>query len=188
MTRCVIALTGISGVGKSTLIKALAESVPLEHLQASALIKEGRQASGDAELVTQDQLRHVDIDENQKFLIRGFEVSARMSTGLIILDGHTVIEQDSGLTRIDPRVFGAIGINSMIFLADDPVSIAARRISDATRKRPAPSLDNLRLIQETAQAHASTICGTLGIPLHIFRTDQPAQIGRLLLQQCVNRG
>src|SRR5271155_3811835 len=171
MTRRVVALTGISGVGKSTLIKTLAASVPLKHLQASALIKEGRRASGDA-VLTPDQLRLVDIDENQQFLVRGFRLSIGTSKRLVILDGHTVIERNGDLIRIDARVFGAIGIDSMIFLADDPDAIAKRRHNDTTRNRPVTSVDDLRLIQEEAQNHAVAICQALGIPLHTFRPDQ----------------
>jgi adenylate kinase len=182
MMRQVVAFTGLSGVGKSTLIKTLAASVPLEHLQASALIKEGRQAVGDA-VITQDQLRLFDIDENQNLLIRGFRLKARAIMGLIILDGHTVIESDDGLTRIDARVFGAIGIDSMIFLADDPEAIAQRRLNDPARKRPVPRVDKLRLIQEVAREHASAICRTLDIPLHICRPDESTLIVTALYQQ-----
>jgi adenylate kinase len=182
MTRQVVALTGISGVGKSTVLRALSASISFQHLQASALIKEGRHASGDV-AVTHDQLRLVDIDENQQFLIRGFRLNAGVSTSLVILDGHTVIERDTGLTRIDARVFGAIGIDRMIFLADDPETVGRRRLKDTSRKRPVLSVDGLRLLQEEAEGHAVAICGALGIPLHKFRLDQSSLIAQVLQQQ-----
>jgi adenylate kinase len=184
--KIVVALTGLSGVGKSTLIKALAAMVPLEHLQASALIREGQQASGDAAL-TQDQLRLVDIDENQQLLVSGFQLMAGKSKGLIIVDGHTVIERDGGLTRIDARVFGALGIHSMIFLVDDPDAIATRRRNDTVRKRPLPSIDRLQLIQNQALEHADAICRTLAIPLYVYRPDEVALIARTLEQQDPSR-
>ncbi|HEX4407547.1 MAG TPA: AAA family ATPase [Xanthobacteraceae bacterium] len=177
--RRVVALTGLSGVGKSTLIKTLSASISLEHLQASALIKDVRHAEGDAS-ITQDELRLVDIDENQKLLIRGFRLKTGASKGLILLDGHTIIEQDDGLSRIDPRVFGAIGIDSMIFLVDDPEAIGERRRNDPVRKRPVPSADNLRLIQVEAQDHATSICRALSIPLYTFRPDQAGLISQAL--------
>jgi adenylate kinase len=186
MTRQVIALTGLSGVGKSTLIRALAVSIPLEHLQASVLIKEGRHAIGDA-TITQDQLRFVDIGENQNLLIRGFRLKAGTSNRLIILDGHTVIERDDGLTLIDARVFGAIGIDGMIFLADDPEAIAKRRRDDPARRRPVPSVDRLRLVQEEAQRHAVAICLALSVPLQIFCPNQPELIAQALRKQPVRQ-
>jgi adenylate kinase len=186
MTRQVVAFTGLSGVGKSTLIKTLAMSVPFEHLQASALIKEGRLAVGDA-AITQDQLRFVDIDENQNLLIFGFRLKARTSKGLVVLDGHTVIERDDGLTPIDARVFGAIGIDSMIFLADDPEAIVERRRNDLGRKRPLTGINDLRLIQEEAQRHAAAICRELAVPLHTLHPDQSPLIAQVLQQKCVTR-
>jgi adenylate kinase len=182
MTRKIVALTGLSGVGKSTLIATLATSVPLMHVQASALIKEARHASGGA-TPTQDQLRLLDIDENQKLLVRGFTLKTSTSTGLIVLDSHTVIERDNELSRIDARVFGAIGIDRMIFLADDPEAIIHRRRNDATRKRAVLSVDRLRTIQEEAQAHAVTICRAIGVSLQIFRPDQSALIAQTLQRQ-----
>lgn len=182
MTRQLVALTGVSGVGKSTLIKTLAASVPLEHLQASALIMEGQQASDD-DAPTQDQLRLGDIDENQQLLIRGFRIRVGGTTGLVILDSHTVIERDHGLIQIDTRVFREIGIDSMIFLYDDPESIARRRRDDTVRKRPVLTVEELRIIQEEAQGHTATICRMLGIPFHVFRPNQSALIAQTLQQR-----
>jgi adenylate kinase len=186
MIRRIVAVTGLSGVGKSTVIKALAVSNLFEHLQASTLIKEGRHASG-GNAPTQDQLRFVDIDENQQFLIRGFEIKTSVSTGLVILDGHTVIEQNDALIRIDARVFGAVGIDSMIFLNDDPETIAKRRHNDKTRSRPVASIDKLRLIQEIAQHHANEICRDLDVPLHILRPYQQELIEQIFQQHSRNR-
>jgi adenylate kinase len=178
MTRRIVALTGLSGVGKSTLLRTLAASVPFEHFQASALIREGRAAESAA--LSSDQLRLADIDENQQLLIRGFKVKASTNAGLIVLDGHTLIERDDELTRIDARVFREIGINKMIFLSDDPKCIVERRRNDATRDRPVPDIDRLRQIQNEALNHAAVICRMLGVPLKTFRPNQPELIMQAL--------
>jgi adenylate kinase len=98
-----------------------------------------------------------------------------------------VIERDDGLTPIDSRVFGAIGIDSMIFLVDAPEAIAQRRRSDPSRKRPVPPVDCLRLIQEEAQSHATAICQALNIPLRRFRPDQSVLIAQTLQEQRSSR-
>jgi adenylate kinase len=170
---------GISGVGKSTLIEKLAASFSLEHLQASALIKEGRHAVGEM-TITQDQLRFVDIDENQNLLIQEFINRTRESTGLIVLDGHTIIERGDALTRIDARVFGAIGIAGMVFLTDDVEAIAQRRLNDPGRKRAILGVDRLRHIQAEARAHAGAVCRALDISLQVYRPNEIAPIAHAL--------
>jgi adenylate kinase len=184
VTRQVVALTGLSGVGKSMLTRSLAASIPLEHLQASTLIKEGRIASNGT-AYTQDQLRLDDIDENQQLLIQGFRLKAESITGLTVLDSHTVIERGDGLIRIDARVFAAVGTRLMIFLTDDPKAIAARRRSDMTRQRPLPDVETLRFIQEEARQHAAAICRAIDIPLHIFHPDQSALIVHVLQENII---
>ena len=175
----IIALSGISGVGKSTLLQLLAGSVPFEHLQASSLIREGRNAVSST--VTQDQLRLTDIDENQRFLIDGFHLAARSKSGLIVLDAHTVIEKGDELAPIKADVFRAIGISSMIFLEDDPTVIAERRRDDANRIRPLATVDRLAQIQKAALEHADAICLTLGIVLHVCRPNQHAAVTKALI-------
>jgi adenylate kinase len=173
-----VALTGISGVGKSTLIKLLSASIEFEHLQASALIKSGRNGAGDA--VTQDQLRSTDLNENQRFLIDGFRLAIESKSGLIILDGHTVIEKGDEIVRIGAFVFREIGISSMIFLEDDPLAIAERRRGDTNRIRPLPDVDKLTQIQNVSREQAAAICHSLGIALLIHRPHQHAAIARAL--------
>jgi adenylate kinase len=177
--KSVVAVSGLSGVGKSTLIAKLGATIPLHHLQAGALIKQARQAMGEV-AVTHDQLRSLNLEQNQELLIRGFKLKQQSCPGLIVLDCHTVIEHDAQLTRIEPLVFGAIGIDKMIFLIDDPQSIAVRRQKDLTRSRPVLTVERLRLIQEEGADHAAKICSTLGVPLHKFRPDEAELISEVL--------
>lgn len=185
MTARTVALTGISGVGKSTLVQLLAATVPLEHLQASALIKKGRVAAGDA--VTQDQLRLIDHGESQRILVDEFRLAATSKSGIIILDAHTVIERGDEIVPIGAAVFGAIGIDSMIFLEDDPEVIVERRRSETSRIRPLPNVDRLAQIQRVAREQAVAICLSLGIALNVYRPDQHAVVAKALVGDSLGR-
>jgi adenylate kinase len=144
----IVALTGISGVGKSTLVKILAGTIPLHHFQASALIKEERDAAGES--IAHDHLRLADIDENQQLLVRGFRRKALEASGLILLDGHTIIEREDKLTSV-------------------PAAVYERRRGDQHRVRPLFSVERLSNVQDAAAEQAASICSTLGIELHIRR-------------------
>lgn len=178
MKRHVAAITGLSGVGKSTLLRKLASTVSFQCLQASALIQEARQS--DQRSLTPDQLRSLDLDENQKHLISGFTRAARQGSGLIVLDAHTVIEQDGHVVPIGPDVFGAIGINSMIFLTEDSAELVKRRLSDRGRQRPINSPEQLRHIQDQAIRHAKEICRVLAIPISVVSPNDLGAITDLL--------
>lgn len=177
MKRHVAAVTGLSGVGKSTLLRKVASTVSFQHLQASTLIREARQS--DQRSLTLDQLRSFDLDENQKLLVHGFAQAAQ-STGLVILDAHTVIERDDNLVLIEPNVFGAIGINSLIFLTEDSAEIAKRRLDDKARQRPTKSVEQLQRAQNQSLQHAREICRVLAIPISVFGPNDSGAIADLL--------
>ena len=46
MTQPVVALLGLSGVGKSTILRKLAAHIAFQHLQASAIIKAAQKRNG----------------------------------------------------------------------------------------------------------------------------------------------
>ncbi|MCS3925299.1 adenylate kinase [Bradyrhizobium elkanii] len=161
-----VALTGLSGVGKSTLIAKIAAQVEFQHLQASSLIERGRETMlGQA--VSQDRLRYSDLDENQQLLICGLEASIDPAFQLVVLDSHTLIERDADHFVVDPTVFAAVGIAAMIFLHEEPRKIEKRRSNDRSRVRPRKDITALAKIQTEAAAQAELICREVGVPLHI---------------------
>jgi adenylate kinase len=168
VTPPVIALAGLSGVGKSTLLARLSSAVPMQILHASALIKDAR-TSMDGGPRTLDALREADLDENQRLLVQGFASRVNPTAPLVALDCHTVIETDNGLVFIDPRVFSAMDVKALVFLEDAPEEIARRRQNDATRQRPATAVRHLESVQMEAIRHARAIATSLNIPLHIHR-------------------
>src|SRR5690242_897384 len=144
-----IALLGLSGVGKSTLLRALAGRVAFIHLQASDLIK-AEQAFRDAQLQSSEALRTGAVLENQALLIAGFHRVAESATAPIVFDGHSVIDGRDGLIEIPGGVFAALDLAAISFLQADPVTIAARRSHDTVRQRPLRDEATLAEHQERA--------------------------------------
>jgi adenylate kinase len=179
MTKSVVALVGISGVGKSTLLRAAAETIQFQHLQASALIKAAKEKQT-AETVVTDDLRTADITDNQALLVQGFSDARDPSKTLIVLDGHTVIDTPNGLVTIEPKVFEALGVTQFIFIADEVATIALRRANDQTRNRPQRSASELSHHQEQALLAAFNAAIAIGVPLYIFTTTKFEEIRGVL--------
>jgi adenylate kinase len=177
MTLPVIAIAGLSGVGKTTLLARVRSGVKVQVLRASALIREGRAQQGDT--LASDTLRQRNIDENQQFLLRGFEGRADATADIIALDCHTVIELANETKLIEPDVFAGLRLSAMIFLKDDPIRIAARRAADTGRQRPATSPDRLPAVQAEAEQQARAICAALGIPLTVIAPDDDAVVAKI---------
>jgi adenylate kinase len=171
MKQSVVALVGISGVGKSTLLNAASDRVQFQHLQASALIKEAREAITRGSIAA-DDLRQADINDNQTLLIHGFDKARSADMPLIVLDGHTVIDTPSGLVRIEPQVFAALGVTQFILLTDDAHAISSRRNNDQYRKRPKRSPQELDDHQTQALLNAFTAARELNVPLTVFTNTQ----------------
>lgn len=169
-----VAVVGLSGVGKSTLIQRVAMDIELLHMQASALIKlEQEYRAGSA--CSSEELRLGPILDNQALMLAAF---SRLTHGVhsrVVFDGHTIIDGAAGPISIPADVFKALGCVSMVFLWDEPELIAQRRKADHRRDRPALTPNLLRRHQDLAERTGREICGELDIPLNLIKvTDQNA--------------
>lgn len=178
--RKVVALVGLSGVGKSTLLEDARRRFSFGHLQASDLIKAEKQERRD-NTVAHDLLREGNIDDNQTLLISGFMRYAP-EEGLVVLDGHTVIDTPDGLVEILPSVFKAIDVCRFVVLVDDVEKIALRRLSDTRRTRPFRSPEELVEHQERSVLAAYRAALVLRVPLFIIPLNENPDIVRFLDQ------
>lgn len=167
MRQSVIAFVGISGVGKSTLLNSLTECLEFQHLQASQLIKTSKEKLTNEQFET-DELRTVDIQDNQTLLVEGFNNARDAQASLVVIDGHTLIDAPSGLVVISPTVFQGMGVTSFIFLSDNPNNIFERRKMDKSRNRPFRTPEQLEEQQEVALLSAFRASTSLKVPLLVF--------------------
>lgn len=95
----------------------------------------------------------VPIDINQALLIASFRRSVPMS-GLVVLDGHTIIDTPTGITEVGTEVFRAIEVCRFVVLVAPPEIIIARRNADHQRKRPERTSKEIHRQQEQSLASA----------------------------------
>ncbi len=182
--RRVIALVGLSGVGKSTLLASVAKAVPFTSLQASTLIK-GELLHRRQVLILQDTLREAPIDANQALLVASFHRNAPAS-GLVVLDGHTLIDTPTGIAEIGAEVFGAIEVRHFVVLTALPEIISMRRTLDCRRKRPERTIEEIHRQQEQSLAVARSTAHTLGVPITVIETGGSQELIPLLMKEAAD--
>ena len=170
----IIAIVGISGVGKTTFIDGLKTRFDFQHLSAGTLI--GAEKKRRMEDIERDSLRLSDIAINQELLINGFLRAKDERNSLIVLDGHTVIDTPQGLKPIPTDVFGKLGVQGFIFLKASPSVILAQRDNDQLRDRPLLTIDQISDQQERALCITQEIGLELGIPCEVVKADQSPEL------------
>ncbi len=167
----IVFLAGVSGVGKTTFLRELANHAEFQHLTASQIIKDQKQYIN-LQNMTSEELRLANIADNQKTLVDGFHRLKEPQIDLIIIDGHTVIDTPDGLVEIESSVFEGLGIDHFIFLKEQPAEILKRRQADSSRNRPLICVESIEQQQAISLTITTKIAGTLGVPMSSLSTCQ----------------
>ena len=170
----VIAVVGVSGVGKTTFIKKASNQFAFQHLSAGSLIS--LEKNRRKEYVNRDGLRLEDILDNQELLIEGFHRVSDKTASLIILDGHTVIDTPQGLEPIPCAVFAKLKIDGIVFLKGDPSVILRQRSEDKNRNRPNLTVAQIAEQQERSLSITRDICNELSVPCEVVEAGRTPQL------------
>ncbi len=159
-----ILVFGVSGVGKShTLEKAAARLPESATWRASEIIGAARNT------LDPESLRRLPLDEirrSQDLLIQGFSTHRKSFPNLLVLlDAHSVIDTEVGLTDIPVEVASGLAPLGMIHVSDDVARILERRANDQHRVRPSRSFDQLEEYQRRSIASCKLYSVTLNVPL-----------------------
>jgi adenylate kinase len=174
-----IALLGLSGVGKTTLIARVGERLPVLHLQASALIK-AEQAYRANNPDSSEALRTGAVIDNQELLIAAFLRETAGTTLPVIFDGHSVIDGRDGLVEIPASVFAALNLDAICYLSAGVDVIAYRRQADQDRPRPVRDLETLAAHQRIAREAARRIAEEIGCKFTELTGDDPEKLLELI--------
>jgi len=170
----VVAVFGLSGVGKSWLIARLICSEPIMHVQASQLLREEK-AAITGRTVTSEALRTGAVLDNQSLLVRAFSRVRSAATMPIAFDGYCVVDSAAGLVEIPAEVIDALSVSGIVFIQDRLGTIVARRAGDTGRIRPIRSEAEIELHQNQAMATCVKYATRLRVGLHVVQAgDEPA--------------
>jgi adenylate kinase len=149
----IVAVFGLSGVGKSWLIERYVAGMPLLHVQASQLLRDAK-ASLLGKSVTSEELRTGAVLDNQTLLIEAFARIRETARRPIVFDGHCVVDNGDELLEIPVEVVSLLAVSHIIFVEGPTRGIVERRAKDTTRVRPTRSEAEL----EHQQARAKSVC------------------------------
>lgn len=160
----VIAVFGISGVGKTWLASRLAAKRGMRHVQAGELMRQAREVL-EGRPTTAEDLRKGPVLDNQTLLLLAFNEVRAAERRHIIFDGHSVVDTGTGLVEVPVAVIEGLCPGGIVFIRDEPHNIAVRRSDDPLRRRPQRSAAELAQHQRLALKVCEQYCAELNIPI-----------------------
>ncbi|MHA2426210.1 MAG: adenylate kinase [Candidatus Thorarchaeota archaeon] len=177
-TRNVVIVTGIPGVGKTTVINTAVDLVKELHGEEVKVLNFGTEmfevATKKGQVKDRDEMRKLPTAiqrENQR--LAGEAIAEKGKTARVIVDTHTLIQTDNGfLIGLPEWVIRAISPKTIVLVEADSENIAARRVDDPTRTRDAQLVDDIEVHQQMCRA-AAVAGGTLtGATVRIIKNKQ----------------
>ncbi len=124
----IIFISGVHGVGKSSLCSRINQKFGLPFYSASSLIREVKKSEVDV------NKQVVDAENNQDYLIMALD-NLNPQSEKILLDGHFCLNDSDGFFDINIKTFQAMRLRSILVLHD-----IAEKIHQRLLKRDGKSL------------------------------------------------
>ncbi len=177
-SRNTVIVTGIPGVGKTTVINSAMELVKEKHSEDVLLLNFGTEmfevASAQGTVKTRDELRKLPTATQREIQRKAGESIAQKAKSVrVIVDTHTLIQTNNGyLIGLPEWVVRAIQPKTVVLVEADPENIASRRSSDETRTRDVQIVDAVKTHQEMCRAAAVTVGTITGATVRIIKNRE----------------
>jgi adenylate kinase len=176
--RNVIVVTGIPGVGKTTVINTAVEMVREQHKEEVLILNIGTEmfeiASERGLIKDRDELRRMPTARQREVQrLAGEEIARKAKTARVIVDTHTLIQTKNGfLIGLPEWVAKPIQPKTVVLVEADPEKIAGRRTSDETRARDAQLTDDIDIHQRMCRAAAVAVGTITGATVRIIKNRE----------------
>jgi len=160
----VIVVTGISGVGKTTVMKKAAEGMDIEFVTFGTIMIDIAKEIG---LVKdRDEMRKLTLDQQRDLQIRAAEIAGGMKN--VVVDTHCTIKTPKGyMPGLPESVIKKLKPNTIVLVEADPEEIYNRRLKDITRNRDPDSKDKIAEHQQMNRAVAMAYAAISGATVKI---------------------
>ena len=177
-SRNVVIVTGIPGVGKTTVINTAIDQVKEKHGEDILTLNMGTEmfeiATKAGHVQDRDELRKLPTSIQREVQRKAGEVIAeKAKTTRVIVDTHTLIQTDNGyLIGLPEWVVTAIKPKTVVLVEADIEKIASRRTGDETRARDAQAVSDIQVHQEMCRAAAVAVGTITGATVRIIKNRE----------------
>ena len=160
----IIVVTGIPGVGKTTVMKNAAEGMDIKFVTFGTVMVEIAKEMG---LVKdRDEMRKLTLEQQKELQIKSAEKVASM--GNVILDTHCTIKTPKGyMPGLPEWVIKKLNPTAIVIVEADPEEIYNRRANDPTRNRDPDSKEQIAEHQMINRAVAMAYAAMTGSTVKI---------------------
>ena len=160
----VIVVTGIPGVGKTTVMKKAAEGMDIKFVTFGTVMSEIAIESGMVE--DRDQMRKLSLEQQKDLQIKSAEKVASM--GDVILDTHCTVKTPKGyMPGLPEWVIKTLKPTAIVLVEADPKEIYNRRAGDPTRNRDPDTEEQINEHQMMNRAAAMSYAALSGATVKI---------------------
>ena len=160
----VIVVTGIPGVGKTTVMKQAAEGMDIQFVTFGTIMSE---IAIETRLVKdRDEMRKLNLEQQKDLQIKTAEKIASM--GNVILDTHCTVKTPKGyLPGLPEWVIKTLKPTAIVVVEADPQEIYNRRTGDPIRNRDPDTTEQINEHQMINRAAAMSYAALSGATVKI---------------------
>jgi adenylate kinase len=160
----VIVVTGIPGVGKTTVMQKAAEGMDVKFVTFGTVMID---IAKEMKLVKdRDEMRKLTLEQQKKLQIKSAEKVASM--GNVILDTHCTVKTPKGyMPGLPEWVVKKINPTAIVVVEADPEEIYNRRANDPSRKRDSDTKEQIAEHQQINRAAAMAYAALSGATVKI---------------------
>ena len=165
----VVVVTGIPGVGKTTVMQKAAEGMDIQFVTFGTVMVEIAQELGLVQ--DRDDMRKLTLDQQKELQVKSAERVASM--GNVILDTHCTIKTPKGyMPGLPEWVVKKLNPSAIVVVEADAEEIYNRRTNDTTRNRDPDTKEQIAehqmMNRSAAMAYAALTGSTVKI---VFNHD-----------------
>lgn len=160
----VIVVTGIPGVGKTTVMKRAAEGIDIQFVTFGTVMIDIAKEMGWVK--DRDEMRKLSLEQQKELQIKTAEKIGKM--GNVIVDTHCTIKTPKGyMPGLPEWVVKKLNPTAIVVVEADPEEIYNRRAKDATRNRDPDSMEKIAEHQQINRAAAMAYAALTGATVKI---------------------